>query len=245
MSDITLYQFASSHYNEKARWALDWKAVPHERVSLLPGPHMLRIRKLTGRTQTPVLVDGERIVPDSAAILAHLEQRFPEPPLVPADPADRQRAFGIATRFDAEVGPAVRLAKFFDVMNATYAAQAFCDEQSALTRAVYRASFPIVAGVMKRSMGIDADNAVVARERTRQALDFVAKESQATGYLAGGDFCIADLTCAALLMPTVDLSDLGGPLRVDTDEERRWLARWADHPGVEWVRGVYRRHRTR
>ena len=34
-----LLQFTFSHYNEKARWALDFKRVPHVRRSLIPGPH--------------------------------------------------------------------------------------------------------------------------------------------------------------------------------------------------------------
>ena len=110
-------------------------------------------------------------------------------------------------------------------------------------RAAYRASFPLVSLVMKRSMGINAENAARARERTRQALDFVAKESEATGYLVGDGFSIADLTCAALLMPAVDVGDLGGPARAGTEEERVWLARWEAHPGATWVREIYRRHR--
>ena len=61
-SAIVLHQFPYSHYNEKVRWALDLKRVPHRRRSVLPGPHMAQVRRLTGRTQTPVLVldDGSR-----------------------------------------------------------------------------------------------------------------------------------------------------------------------------------------
>jgi hypothetical protein len=33
-----LWQFRLSHYNEKARWALDYKGIPHERRSLLLPP---------------------------------------------------------------------------------------------------------------------------------------------------------------------------------------------------------------
>jgi glutathione S-transferase len=60
---IELLQFRHSPYNEKIRWALDLKRVPHRRRSLLPGPHMGVVKKLTGRTQTPVLVmaDGTAI----------------------------------------------------------------------------------------------------------------------------------------------------------------------------------------
>lgn len=243
MAGITLYHFIASHYNEKARWTLDLKHVPHERVSLLPGPHALRIKRLTGRTQTPVLVDGDEVVAGSGAILAHLERRFPEPSIEPAAPADRERALAITQRFDDEVGPAVRLAKFFEVMSGAYATRTFGSEKNPVVRAAYRASFPLVAPIMKRSMGIDAESAADGRERTLQALDFVAKETAGTGYLVGDSFSIADLTCAALLMPAVDVSDLGGPPPSGADAERSWLARWASHPGAAWVREIYRRHR--
>jgi len=240
VTGITLYQFPSSHYNEKARWALDRKRVPHERVSLMPGPHAPRMKRLTGRTQTPVLVDGDEVIAGSAEILAHLERRFPDPPLLPADPALRARALEIAKRFDDEVGPAVRLAKFFEVLSADYVIRTFCAAKPPLVRAAYRAAFPVVSRVMKRSMQIDAEHVAPALERTREALDFVAKEGAATGCLVGDAFTIADLTAAALLMPALDVGEQPPPA---TDAERAWLARWSDHPGAAWVREIYRRHR--
>jgi glutathione S-transferase len=240
---IRLYQFAASHYNEKARWGLDLKGVPHERVSLLPGPHAPVMKRLTGRTETPVLVDAEEVVAGSAAILDYLERRFPEPRLEPDQPAERERALAIVRQFDDEVGPAVRLAKFFEVMSGEYATRTFCSEKPAWVRMAYRASFPLVSQVMKRSMGINAENAAPARERVRQALDFVAKQTEGSFYLAGDAFSVADLTVAALLMPAVDVGDLGGPPSADTEAERAWLARWADHPGAAWVKEIYRRHR--
>jgi glutathione S-transferase len=245
VEDLILYQFASSHYNEKARWALDWKGVAHRRVSLMPGPHAPRMKRLSGRTQTPVLVDADRVVPGSADILAHLERRFPDPPLLPTEPEARERALAIAARFDDEVGPAVRLAKFHEVLSREYVMRVFCAEQTDLARALYRVGFPVIKRVMMASMSINAENAVRARDRVAEALDFVVAEAGATGHLVGDGFTIADLTCAALLMPAVEVGDLGGPASAGTDEESAWLARWAGHPGAKWVRDVYRRHRTR
>ena len=40
---------------------------------------------ISGQELVPVLVDGDRIISDSPAILDYLEDRFPEPPLYPAD----------------------------------------------------------------------------------------------------------------------------------------------------------------
>ena len=243
MSGIILYQFPASHYNEKARWALDLKRVPHQRVSLLPGPHVPKMKRLSGRTQTPVLVDRTKVVAGSAAILAYLEQRFPDPPLEPSDPGERERALAIAATFDQKVGPAVRLAKFFEVMCGEFAVRTFCAEKAPLTRTLYRASFPLVHLIMKRSMEINAENAEKGREETQYALDYVVRESGTSGYLIGDSFSLADLTCAALLMPAVEVADLGGPPLAETDAERAWLQRWADHPGAAWVREIYRRHR--
>jgi hypothetical protein len=45
------------------------------------------------------------------------------------------------------------------------------------------------------------------------------------------------------LMPCLSLAEWGGPEDVPTEKNRAWVARWVDHPGAEWVREIYRRHR--
>ena len=73
---IELLQFRHSPYNERVRWALDLKRVPHRRRGLLPGPHLATVRRLTGRTTTPVLRhDGQPIV-GSARIIEWLDARY-------------------------------------------------------------------------------------------------------------------------------------------------------------------------
>jgi glutathione S-transferase len=240
---LRLYQFAASHFNEKARWALDHKGLRHERISLMPGPHAPTIKRLTGQTETPVLVDGDAVVAGSSQIIDHLEKRYPAPVLYPSDPVERERAFDIQRRFDAEVGPAVRLAKFFEVLDANYMIDTFCREQGALAKTLYRAAFPIVRRVMKNSMKIDAANAAKARQQVAEALDFVAANAGPSGYLVGADFSLADLVCAALLMPAIPVTEWGGPPEGVSEKNRRWAAAWADHPGAQWVREIYRRHR--
>jgi glutathione S-transferase len=72
MTAIELYQFQGSHFNEKARWGLDLKHVPYQSTSLLPGPHMRTMKKLTGKSETPALVDGETVVSGSPS-WTHIE----------------------------------------------------------------------------------------------------------------------------------------------------------------------------
>jgi glutathione S-transferase len=47
------------------------------------------VEAVSGQPLVPVLVDGDEVVTDSPAIVALLEERFPEPPLYPADAGRR------------------------------------------------------------------------------------------------------------------------------------------------------------
>src|SRR5215212_6262861 len=104
-----LWHLKVSHYNEKVRWALDYKGVPHVRRAAPPGPHRKIARRLTGSSTFPVLmVDGEAIG-DATRIIAALERRHPDPQLYPEDPDLRRRALEIEDFFDEELGPHSRL----------------------------------------------------------------------------------------------------------------------------------------
>src|SRR5581483_4769640 len=47
------------------------------------------VKKASGQTLVPVLVDGDEVVADSTAILEFLERRYPQRPLYPDDEAPR------------------------------------------------------------------------------------------------------------------------------------------------------------
>src|SRR5215208_2464548 len=102
-----LWQYSFSNFNEKARWALDFKGIPHRRRSLMPGgPRAMLFSR--GNGTLPVLdLDGRRIV-DSTAIIAALEERQPEPALYPADEEARRRALELEDHFDELAGHDVR-----------------------------------------------------------------------------------------------------------------------------------------
>jgi len=243
---VVLHQFPASHFNEKARWALDWKGIAHRRVSYLPGPHLPQIRRLSGQSQTPVLVlDGEAI-PGSARILAALDERFPERPLLPADPAERERALSLEARFDAEVGPAVRTAVFSVLIDEEdHLVATFGAPKPAPVRWLYRRFLPLAKGLIaKANDATDPDDVERSFEQARQALDFVAEQSRATGVLVGNRFGLADLCCAALLAPLVDPKhpDMAKPRPIPARIEA-FLERWASHPGAQWVLAQYARNR--
>ena len=47
------------------------------------------LERLSGQPLVPVLEDGEQVVHDSPVVLRHIEERFPDQPLFPSDPARR------------------------------------------------------------------------------------------------------------------------------------------------------------
>lgn len=64
--------------------ALEWLEVPYD--------DRTAVEEVSGQPLVPVLVDGDFVLPDSPAILRWLEERHPEPPLWPAEPARRAEA---------------------------------------------------------------------------------------------------------------------------------------------------------
>jgi glutathione S-transferase len=200
--------------------------------------------RLSGQPQVPVLRHGKTVIAGSDRIIDHLETLQPEPRLYPQDAEDRRRALAIQAQFDDEVGPAVRRAAFFELMaDPGYFASIFTDDRPLLTRVSYRMLLPVIQRIMTRDMGITA--AAVERDHAviRAAFDRVAAETGSDGYLIGGEFSVADLAAAALLMPAVQPPQ--GPVYPEPWAEvvHAWVAHWAEHPGAAWVREIYARHR--
>lgn len=247
MASYELIQFDYSTFNEKARWALDWKGVAHRRRSLLPGPHMGAVKKLTGQTATPVLVIDGVALAGSAAILDRLEREVPEPALYPGDAHLRRRALEIQRRFDEDWGPRTRRVLIADLLAAPgHLARMFGASRTPAKRFVYRCLLPFAGGLIRRGNGIAGPETIADGERAaEEAFDFVAAESAATGYLAGPAFSLADLVAGAFLAPFVDPEhrDMKMPAPVPPPIAAR-TERWRAHPGGAWALQLYREHRA-
>lgn len=245
-ASVVLYQFAFSHFNEKARWGLDWKGLPHRRRNLLPGFHARQARKLSGASEVPIAVVDGRVIAGSTPILRRLEELAPEPALFPAHETQRKEAEEWLAWLDAEVGPAVRLGLFHDVLvEPDFAREIFAVGQPAWKRLPYTWLFPRMVPMLRERMGITDESAARDNAKTARALDRVAAATAATGYLVGETFTVADLTAAALLFPLSFPPELSfsTPDRPSAAFDG-WKSRWAGHEGVKWMEGVYRQHRV-
>jgi glutathione S-transferase len=243
---LTVHQFAASHFNEKVRWALDYKGLPHQRETYLPGPHIPVIKTLSGGpSTTPLLQHDGGYISGSAAIIDWLENRYPEPALLPADTALRARALELQARFDATVGPATRTLLFDVLLNEPdYMCDTFSASKPWLKRLAFRATFPAAKGFIRKGNGVFPDNIAKSRIITQAALDEVAAGVASTGYLVGKHFSIADLCAASLLAPLTNIRhpDMQRiePMPISVQE---FLAQWADHAAIAWVHQIYERHR--
>jgi len=244
---IELHMFPMSHYNEKARWGLDFKGVPHSRIPYLPGPHASKLRKLSGQPQTPVLcLEDGQVVAGSTDILIELEARYPTPVLIPDDPAEKQAAMEIVEKFDGDIAVKVRRSLFVKLIDEPdYLCAMFAQGQPRVSRFIYRRILPMLKGMMRREMDIHESAFDEGVALTREAFDFVARNSADTGYLVGDSFTIADLTAAAILAPSVQLTypDMKKPDPV-VPSVQAYLDLFADLPGVDWVRRMYDQHRA-
>jgi len=85
---LILYEIPISHNCVKVRAALRRKGLPYQSIPI-PATDRTTVRRISGQGQVPVLVDGDECIVDSTRILLHLEKRYPDPPLLPTDPAAR------------------------------------------------------------------------------------------------------------------------------------------------------------
>lgn len=243
-----LWQLEISHYNEKVRWALDYKRVAHVRRSLLPGFHALKAKRLTGDTSTtPVLTLDGQSIGDSTRIIAVLEERWPQPPLYPADGAQRQRALELEEFFDEELGPHIRRLAYEQLLpHPELVVPLFSHGQPLAARILLRAGFPMLRVGMRRRFEITAEAAEHSRAKTVAAMDRLEREISPSGFLVGESFTVADLTAAALFYPVARPPEFPYPMVADHDlpnSLREFRGLLAERPGAKWVAEIYHRHR--
>jgi RNA polymerase-associated protein len=133
---ITLYDAERCPYCARVRIVLAEKGIGYETVEIDLDDRPAWIYEKNPLGKVPVLEEDAFVLAESAVIDEYLEERYPEPPLWPADPAERALGRLLVFRFDElskpyyalrreEDGARERLDSALAALDALLEAQAF------------------------------------------------------------------------------------------------------------------------
>jgi len=97
---ITLYDADRCPYCARVRIVLAEKSIEYETVEIDLGDRPAWIYEKNPLGKVPVLEEDAFVLPESAVINEYLEERYPEPPLWPADPGERSLGRLLVFQFD-------------------------------------------------------------------------------------------------------------------------------------------------
>ncbi|HET6418143.1 MAG TPA: glutathione S-transferase family protein [Polyangiales bacterium] len=243
-SAAILNTFAVSHFCESARWTLDYKGVDYSEESWAPLLHVTRTWRMK-RTYTPILrIDGE-VLQESAAICEYIEERFPEPNLIPKEHRDDVLRLADEAR---SIGPHVRRMAYHAIgQSPEQLEQAWALNLPSREAKIQQLVFPLTRRMAFKAMKIDEAHAKKSEQFVRE---YLADRDTwfATGrkYLVGERFTLADLTLAAMLSPLARPTEHPFYPRMDLGAASEALIEsFRGYRLLDWVRRCYAEHRAR
>jgi glutathione S-transferase len=159
----------ASPYVRKVCLVLEEKGLAYELVQLAPHSDHPAFRAASPFGKIPGFVDGDYHLADSSAIVAYLEARHPERPLLPAEP----RARGKAMWFD-EFADTIFAASGLKILFNRFVAPKFLK----------------IPGSEELALQGEAE--------LPRSLDYIESVAPESGWLLGEDFTLADISVASM-----------------------------------------------
>jgi glutathione S-transferase len=206
---MKLYAVPASHPCAAVEAALQLKGLAYERVDLLPLVHVVHQQVVFGRRTVPAmkLADGERVV-GSQLIMRVLDGLVPQPPLLPADPAQRARVEA-AEAFGADVlQPLARRLVWATVQRRPDALSSYAEGADLpIPASLAASSAPLIARLERLLHGASEQRARADLAALPGHLDRIDADI-ATGALNGDTPSAADLQIASSLRLLTTLGDV-------------------------------------
>jgi glutathione S-transferase len=215
---MRLFQIPFSHNCVKVRHVLDRKGAEYEVVNINPA---LRsdLKRVSGQTLVPVLVDRGHVVSGSTPILLYLDERLPDPPLVPDDPRERAECVVLSDWADETFMALTRRLAYFQVLSAPgRLGDMFFPDMPPAAR---RVGGNVSALVLRGRFGISAARNERDEERARRVARVAVERLDGEPHLVGDRLTLADISLAAMSAPLQYTSPA-----VRTDEHVRELLDW-------------------
>ena len=121
---MQLHNFFRSGTSHRTRIALNLKGLSYDYVAvdLRKNAHQVAAFKaLNPQGLVPTLVEGDLVLSQSVAIIEWLEERYPTPPLLPADVNDRAHVRAMAAIVGCDIHP-VNNKRILDTLRASFGA---------------------------------------------------------------------------------------------------------------------------
>lgn len=252
-----LITLSFSHYNEKARWALDRFAVPYHEERYLPFFCSMAVAVATrgrggaadrtsSRYSTPVLItQNGRVLTDSTEIT-----RFAggsDDLLFPSD-----EVASLVDHYGDRLGPYTRLLSYWHVLRHPGMIERLAEANVSRRQAqIFRRLMPLARSNLKRFLNLTETSRDKAMARLREELDTSATRLDQSQYLCGDHFTAADLTFGALLAPVLCITpDEGyGAVLPSFDvldaEARELVEEIRAHPAGQFALRMYAEERHR
>lgn len=201
-----------SHYAEKARWALDWLALPYREERHVPLLHRVATMRRGGGS-VPLLLHGGAQLTDSSDILRHADAACGGDRLLPADADQRREVLALEERFDTVLGVHTRRWAYAQLLpDRTGLRRMMSHRVPPLEAALLPLLMPAIVPLVRRAFRITPDSAERSRQRVREEFAAVdALLADGRRHLVGGRFSAADLTFAALASPMLLPLQCGAP----------------------------------
>jgi len=229
-SEALLYDLTDSPFCMKARICLQLKGVPFRRVprTLDRLPELKRLNPLG---KVPVLVYDDEVVVDSSAIVRWLEARWPEPSLLPADPAARAYCDLIEEWADEALYFVVGGFKWLNPANRAAALASAREECGAgLLWPLHARRLVRQTALRYRAWGYDASTLELLEQRMRDNLGTLETLLDQRAFLLGRQGTVADVAVFAQLAWMRGLAERR--LLDDVPRVARWLERMEQNPAV-------------
>jgi glutathione S-transferase len=229
-AEALLYDLTDSPFCMKARICLQLKGVPFRRVTRTVD-RVAEVRRLNPLGKVPVLVHGDDVVVDSSAIVRWLEDRYPEPALLPADPAARAYCDLIEEWADEALYFVMGGFKWLNPRNRAAALASTMEELGGgLLRPLYARLHVRQMSRRYRAWGYGPDALDVLQQRMRDNLATLETLLDQRAFLLGRQGTVADVAVFAQLVWLRGFDEVR--LLDDVPRVARWLERMEQNPAV-------------
>ena len=226
---LALYHNDMSLCAQKVRVCLAEKGLDWEdrHIALRSGDHQSEwYRKLNRRAVVPTLIDDDKVIPESNVILEYLDERFPEPALMPKDAFGRAKVRLWTKQLDEDIHDASAAILSFGI-----AFRHQYIERGELGKQMLEQIPNIFKRERRRDVidkGVSSQHFAIAMKRMLLLLDEMEEALADNAWLAGDAYTLADVAFTPYLARLEHLNIL----RI-VDERARvadWYARCKARP---------------